>query len=247
MKNKMLGTITVIASLILSCFALATNANKTSTIIKNKDSLKAMTKIMPEEFKNYEKQLKKDYGISDANLTLSFVSKAYDLRKNNSDPNKQEDLNRTYRTTWLLCTGLFQKTKDTEVKKIVLNNWNTYLKKDDKFAQYQIYAIAYEGADRSRSFLTEDFWNLLEHTKNKKTILAICNVVEQCGNKEDANHLSLIEKKRSGDEQGIIQLTLSWMEYRFRNDKTDPGPSRPLPGISFKDDDQKPNSKSVQK
>ena len=53
--------------------------------------------------------------MNDVELSLSLVSRADDLRKNNFDPNNQENFNRTYRTTWILTTGLMQKTKNPEV------------------------------------------------------------------------------------------------------------------------------------
>lgn len=267
MKTKIVGTMILIANLMLSCcFAAKVSTQETSNqtnfilwedlretpVLKKIDrrQLKIITKVMPDEFNNYHKQLKNDLDMNDAKLSLSLVLRADDLRKQNSDPNHQEDFNRTYYTTWVLTTEVMQKTKNPEVKKLILENWNSYLKKDDKSVPYQIYAvIGHDDPNQDRGFFTEDFWKLLEKTKNKKTISAISFVVFGCGNREDYKRLE--DKKREPgidkESHGFINRALSWMRYRFSHDKNDPGPSFGRPRMTFIDEYQDPNSKSVEK
>lgn len=247
MKTKMLGTM-IMAVLLISNNALATDttkesfsmlqslnqnnlmlptdSNETSVITRiDKRELQAIIKVMPEEFKNYEKQLKKDYGMSDAKLTLSLVSRAMDLMKNNSDPNKQEDYNRTYCVAWQLTQDIMRKTKDSEIKKLILNNWNSSLKKDDGYVPYQVYAI------RDPNLFNDDFWKLLEKTKRKSTITSICVMLLGFANKENAQfYTEMLMKKQDteieGESKGDIQNTLNWIKYKISGDKTKPGPAK---------------------
>ncbi len=238
MKTKMISTIMLIVIMLMIDNILAANATKNDKIENQ-----AIAKVLPEEFNNYKKELKGDHGRNDANITLNLVTKANDFLKENSDPNKQEFYNKAYYETWCLCIGITKKTKDPEVKKNILEKWNSSLKKDDITVPYQIYAIAYNGWDPNRSFLTEDFWKLLKQTKRKKTISAIGLVLYQYGNPEDADRL--MEKRKSGidiESQEIIQNAINHMNYRFIGDRTNPGPAAGPPRMDMKSEVIEPNS-----
>jgi hypothetical protein len=224
MKTKIIS-ITILIVLISSNSLLAASSK-----IDKRETL-AMTNVLPEEFKDYQKKAKGDNGINDAKLTLSLVSDANDLVIKIPDPNKKEDYNRAYCATWILCMDIMKKTKDSEAKKMILEKWNSSLKKDDMSVPFQIYSLATTGWDPNRIFVNEDFWTLLEKTKNKQTISAISFILYLHGNQEDASRL--LRKANSGidkESQNIIFNAVNYMNYRFKGDQTLPGPAS-LPPI----------------
>lgn len=217
--------------IILILNLLITGNVKASFDKKDDEYIKAIAKVLPDEFENYKKQINGDNGLNDAKVSLSLVSTAQDLilkSTDNTDPNQQEEYNKAYYATWRFCTAIMKKTKDQEVKKLILERWNNSIKKDDISVPYQIYAIAYDGWDPNRSLLSEDFWKLLEQTKRKKAITAISFVLYQYGNREDAE--ILMKKQNSGIDielQVITQRAITWMDCRLSGYKSMPPTGRP--------------------
>jgi hypothetical protein len=225
MKTKMISITILIVCLLISNNSLLASSSK----IDKRETL-ALTNVLPEGFKDYQKKAKGDNGINDAKLTLSLVSDANDLVIKIPDPNKKEDYNRAYCATWILCTDIMKNTKDTDVKKLILEKWNSSLRKDDLTVPYQIYAI------KDSNLFTDDLWKLLENTKMRHTISAISCMLLGSSNRENEKQFTemLIKKRDSkidGDSKGDIQRTLNWINYSLHGDKTLPGPAArpPIP------------------
>ena len=219
----------VIVILIMNSMIISNNAAGLTKSDEMRNQ--AIAKVLPEEYANYEKELKGDSGLSDTQASFLLVSKAKALLgKPAENTSKEEEYNRAYYATWHLCLRMRQNAKDPAVQKLILDQWDSYLREDDKPVPFQIYALT------DRSLLTGDFWKLLQQTKRKKTISAICYVLYHHGDREDAERLT--QKRKSGIDvelQEIIQNAINWMNYRLSGDKTNPGPAAAPPKIDIKD------------
>jgi len=221
---------------LLIAFFLISGHTRAFAITDKDQEVMEIAKVLPTDFANYQKQVVGDNGAGDCQATFQFISKAKEiLGKPTENKREKENRNKTYYASWRLCIRMYHNTNDTTVKQMILEHWNHSLKNDDKVVPFQIYAISEPLWDKS--FLTEDFWKLLQRTIQKKTISAISFIVYQRGDEADMKRLE--QKRDSGIDfelQGIIQNAINWMNYRFRGDKTYPGPAAIGPTMDFHDD-----------
>jgi hypothetical protein len=120
-------------------------------------------------------------------------------------------------------------SKDQTTRRVVLDEWNRYLRDDDSSVPSQLYALAEQW---DRDLLTEDFYQLLKKTKNKKTIAAIAYAFYEHGNASDADRL--LQKRKSGidiESQQMIQNAINWMNYRLSGNNKDIYPAAFPPRI----------------
>ena len=79
----------------------------------------------------------------------------------------------------------------------------------------------------------DDFWNLLQRTKSKRVLSAMCYVVYRRGDRDDIPRLKkAVRALPKGDERSqVVQDAINWMSYRLSGDKTYPGPAAAPPTL----------------
>lgn len=181
-------------------------------------------KSFPVEYANYEKMLAQENGTNDAHAVLELLAKIKNsLGQAAKSSVEERDRNAAYQAGWRLSLQTMTETKDESAQQHILDEWNRSLREDNDAVPSQIYALSEEW---NRKLLTDDFWNTLQQTKNRKTVSAIGYALYRHGNQDDLNRMVKIEEFSPG--RGLPNA-ISWLRYRLSDDKTNPGPAAAPP------------------
>jgi hypothetical protein len=172
-----------------------------------------MTTAMASDWNTFKKEFPGDRGIGDARAAVRLMLKARRVRAESSPGSERTRMaGVAYRTAWGFCLRAFKNSKDAAARQLILDEWNKLLSTGGKFLGAPFTALSF---DWDRAFFTDDFWRLLEGSKDENTLAAMCQVMIQYGNRDDYERL---RKKAmsldAGKELGIKKI-LSTTLYRM--------------------------------
>ena len=159
-------------------------------------------------------------GTNAVRESLDLLSKAkQSLQQTSNAAGEDQARIAAYRAAWSQCLQTMKKSEDQATHRLVLDEWNRCLRDDDSSVPSQVSALAEQW---DRNLLTEDFYQLLKKTNNKKTIAAIAYAFYEHGNATDADQLMQIRKSGIDIEsQEIVQNAINWMNYRLSGNNED--------------------------
>jgi hypothetical protein len=211
---------------------------ETKDTAKSRDDLGArrIAKVLPAEYSAFEKALSGDIGVGDARAVIRLISKAKELRANISPsletlkntymkmPRSEAeaarqrlwDATNAYRVSWLLCLQMFKNSKSEEARQLILGEWDKSLREDDEYLPSQLICLVVEG---DREFLTNELWRLLQQSKKKRTVSAICCAIWARGNRADEGRLEKVRETFVNDKRGefaeLVAQAIRAMDYRL--------------------------------
>lgn len=187
---------------------------------------------LPQDYQKFKNALARDYGLADASLCIGIMKQAHTLLQDTPlSATNRGDVIEAYRAAWRLCIRVCSGAKNQDVKSAVLKEWDQSLSGPEQNTVCQIYALS-EVWDRD--FLTDNFWKVFANRVGRPTIAAVAYTLFKHGNQTDASKLT--QKRDSNipvDFKELIQNSLNWMNYRFRGDSNDPGPSAVAPRMEL--------------
>jgi hypothetical protein len=207
-------------SIVLSAVAISADSDAVDLAGVNARNEERIAEAMPVEFAEYRKRLAGDGGPNDANETILLIKKAKACLLSH-EPNlpKESEWIDTYVTAWQLCLRRYEAAADAETRASVLDAWNHELKLDDEAVPFQIRAILHPSW-WNRAFLTEDFWALLDHSRNPKTIKAIATVLAYQGDATDEERLLTELNRLSSDvDVGVfvqLEQAINYVDAQLR-------------------------------
>lgn len=196
-----------------------------------------ISSVLPAEFAEFSDARSRHGGKADVDAALKLLSATQTkLRGERSKPRYDYDVVNAHAAAWKICLQMKANTKDETVRRRILDEWNRNLREESEEIPVQ-FAAAASSSTWSREFLTDDFWNLLRRSTKRRTIIAVCWILNLKG--DDSDLKPLIQKEyseNSAELRGILHSYISSLDFRlkYHGDTTkNPGPAKDPPPLEI--------------
>jgi hypothetical protein len=189
-------------------------------------------KVLAEDYAVFHVSFVGDFGTNDARAAIALMKKAKDVAdRAGESEDARRDAFEAQRAAWRVCFQVRRNSTDRGVKEIIFGEWEAALTGSVAAAVAPIYALS-EVWDRE--MLSDNFWSLLQNTKDKKTIAAITYLIYKSG--DDSDQEKLVHKRDSLVDptlRQIIRNEINWREFNKSGAKNSPGPAALRPTMEY--------------
>jgi hypothetical protein len=185
-----------------------------------------LASYVPAEFAAYRQAM---VGINDADAAragIGMISKITDLGRT---PNQRREVLFACRTAWELCIKQFKASKKEDARALILAEWDLGLKQEEGDVLMQ-QLDALEIGEFDHSFLTGEFWNLVEHSKKPETMRGVCYILSDYGTRADLNRLQgrLNATPFEDSRRNMIRSAVDYLTWRLSRPEGAPTYDAPM-------------------